>query len=682
MSKTLKILKKSRKPLTFKQILVQSGQNAKALKKELNELVRQNRAEKYRNGTYVSRNVPEAAEGKLDMHPDGYGFLSLDTGGRDLFIPKNKMGGAMHGDRVKVAQESFRGKPEGRVLEITERSAQVIVGRTEDLAGITRVVPMTKKINTHIYISSRKEKYEDGTVVLVEITHFPTERSGARGRITKVLGSLDDPRIEDEIVLNRYSIEREYPQEVIDYVEKTSPELMKKPGKRTDFRDITTVTIDGETAKDFDDAISVDVSDNEYVLYVHIADVSHFVTPGTPVDREAYRRGTSFYFPEFAVPMLPESLSNGLCSLRPNEDRLALTAAIHYTKDGKRKRSQFFRSVINSDRRLTYDYVHDVLEGKEREQDKKILELLQNSKKLAQKIMKRRAKDGMLDFDFPETEFELDDKGEVTAILAADRHLSHRIIEHFMIEANEAVSEFLEKNVKKSVYRIHDRPDPLKLKDFAALAETFGVSVTINDVTPKEVSRISRAVNESDYADILGPALVRTMAKAEYNSNNIGHFGLASLSYTHFTSPIRRYPDLMIHRLICNRLFGAQYESETEIDEACRMSTENEQRAEQAERDIQKFKILKYLKKHMDEPYGAVIMSVGAFGLNIYIESLMLKGTVSLESIPGDIYQFIKKSQLVKGRVTGKMFRAADTIEVMPERIDMDFQEAYFYPEK
>lgn len=682
MSKILRILNKSKKPVTFKQLLTQSGIDAKSLKRQLRDLVRAGKAEKYRNGTYVSKTTPQHIEGKIDMHPDGYGFLSHAGEGRDIFIPKNKMNGAMHGDRVRIVPETFRGKQEGRIVDIVERSSQLVVGRVENLAGIIRVVPMTRKINTLIYMSSNKQQFENDTIVLVEITHFPSERSAARGRVVKEIGNINDPRIEDEIVLNRYNIDNVYPEEVEQYVNDTSKKLMEKPGARTDFRDITTVTIDGETAKDFDDAISIESTDNEYHLYVHIADVSHFVQPETPVDREAYRRGTSFYFPEFAVPMLPESLSNGLCSLRPNEDRLAMTAKITYTKDGQRKKSHFYRSIINSDRRLTYSYVQDVLEKNVQEKDKNILKLLTEAKTLAGKIMKRREKAGMLDFDFPETVFKLAEDGDVLDILPAERHISHRIIEHFMIEANEAVSEFLEKHTKKSVYRIHDKPDPMKLKDFAGLAQTFGVIVTVKDVTPKDVKKINQTVNESEYADILGSSLVRTMAKAEYSTNNIGHFGLASDSYTHFTSPIRRYPDLMVHRLLANTLFGAEYHSETGLDEACQLSTENEQRAENAERDIHKFKKLKYLAKHMEEPFGAVIMSVGAFGLNIYIESVMLKGTVSLDSIPGDIYQFHKKEQIVRGRTTGKMFRAADVLEVMTERIDIDIQEAFFYPAK
>jgi len=680
LNKIHKILRKSKKPMTFKQLLVQSGDDPKKLKKDLKELIRQNKAERFRNGTYVARTAPEDIGGKVDLHPDGYGFLSVDTGGRDLFIPKNKMNGALHGDRVRVAVEKFRGKSEGRVIEITERSSQVIVGRVENLAGIMRVVPISKKFNNYIYLTKKTEQYPNDRIVMVELTSFPTERSAARGKITKDLGDINDTRIEDEIVLNRYNIEREYPEEALRYVEESSDRLLKNAGKRTDFRQLTTVTIDGETAKDFDDAISIETDGNEYVLYVHIADVSHFVEPNSVLDREAIRRGTSFYFPEFAVPMLPEKLSNGLCSLKPDEDRLSLTAKITYFKDGKRKKSEFYRSVIKSDKRLTYDYVHDVLNGTVKEKNKNVLELINNSKVLASKIMKRRTKEGMLDFDFPETTFELDKDGAVTAVKPAERHISHRIIEHFMIEANEVVSEFLEKSYSKSVYRIHDKPDPMKIQEFLDTAETFGVSLSIKEVTPKEVSFISRAVNESEYKDILGPALVRTMAKAEYSTNNIGHFGLASESYTHFTSPIRRYPDLMVHRLLCNKLFGTQYHSDTGLDESCKLSTENEQRAVNAERDIDRFKKLKFLAKHQDEPFGAVIMNVGNFGLSIYIESIMLKGTIPLESIPGDVYQFIKKAQMVKGRVTGKMFRAADKMEVMVERIDMDFQEAYFYP--
>ncbi|WP_415238290.1 ribonuclease R [Seleniivibrio woodruffii] len=684
MSRILKTIKSAGKPLTFKQILSMTQEDPKQLKQELKELTRKRKVRANRNGTY---SVPsEKAEsktltGKMDLHPDGYGFMSVDGGGRDLFIPRNKMGGALHGDRVRVSVETFRGKPEGKVLEITERSVQQIIGRAENLAGILRVVPMTKKFNSYIYVSAASAKgIENDDIVMVELTSYPDGQKAGRGIIKKRLGKLTDPRIEDLIVLNRYNIEREYPQAVEEYVKSIAPKLLKEAGKRTDFRDLTTVTIDGETARDFDDAISVNVTDTGYELYVHIADVSHFVHPDTPVDKEAFSRGTSFYFPEFAVPMLPEMLSNNLCSLRPDEEKFTLSAKITYDEKAQRKRTDLYRSIIKSNRRLTYTYVQAVLDETEKEQDKEILRLLKDSERLALLIMKRRKKEGMLDFDFPETEFDLDENGEVTAVRPSERHLSHRIIEHFMIEANEVVSEFLEKHVQKSVYRIHDKPDPLKLNDFSQLAESFGIAVTIKDVTPKEVARASEAVGKSPYGDILGPALVRTMAKAEYNTNNIGHFGLASESYTHFTSPIRRYPDLMVHRLICNRLFNAHYEVTTDLDTACQKSTENEQRAENAERDIERFKKVKYLMKHMDEPFAAIITSVGPFGLSIYLPTLMMKGTITLEAIQGDVYQYIKKAQLVKGKRTGVMYRAADPIEVMAERIDYDIQEAYFYP--
>jgi len=684
LSRILKTIKSAGKPLTFKQILSMTQEDPKLLKAELKELTRKRKLKANRNGTY---SVPqEKAEsktlsGKIDLHPDGYGFMSVDGGGRDLFIPRNKMGGALHGDRVRVSVESFRGKPEGKVLEITERSVQQVIGRAENLAGILRVVPMTKKFNSYIYVSAASAKgIEDDDIVMVELTSYPDGQKPGRGIIRKRLGKLTDPRIEDLIVLNRYNIEREYPQAVEEYVKSIAPKLLKEAGKRTDFRELTTVTIDGETARDFDDAISVNVTDTGYELYVHIADVSHFVHPDTPVDKEAFSRGTSFYFPEFAVPMLPEMLSNNLCSLRPDEEKFTLSAKITYDEKAQRKRTDLYRSIIKSNRRLTYNYVQAVLDEKEQEQDKEILRLLKDSERLALLIMKRRKKEGMLDFDFPEAEFDLDENGEVTAIRPSERHLSHRIIEHFMIEANEVVSEFLEKQVPKSVYRIHDKPDPMKLGDFSQLAESFGIAVTIKDITPKEVARASEAVGKSPYGDILGPALVRTMAKAEYNTNNIGHFGLASESYTHFTSPIRRYPDLMVHRLICNRLFNARYESTTDLDTACQKSTENEQRAENAERDIERFKKVKYLMKHMDEPFAAIITSVGPFGLSVYLPTLMLKGTVTLEAIQGDVYQYIKKAQLVKGKRTGVMYRAADPIEVMAERIDFDLQEAYFYP--
>ena len=685
MNKIIKILSESEKPVGFKQLLSITKADAKELKHELKELLKKRRIKVLRNGAYtVDKQMSEDSRqvsGKVDLHGDGYGFLMLDGGGKDLFIPRNKLNGALHGDKVKAVIESFRGKPEAKVTEITERAVQKVIGRAENLAGILRVVPMSRKFNSYIYVSASSAKgIENDDVVMVDITSYPDGQKAGRGVISKKLGKMSDPRIEDVIVMNKYDIIKDYPVSVEKYVEETAPKLMKNPGKRTDFTELTTVTIDGETARDFDDAISVEVNDNGYVLYVHIADVSHYVHPDTPVDKEAFSRGTSFYFPEFAVPMLPELLSNNMCSLRPHEEKLALTAKIFYSATGARKKTELYRSKIMSDKRCTYTFVQAFLDGKEKEENPHVAELLINSRELAKKIMKRRRKDGMLDFDFPEAEFELDDKGEILAVHESPRYLSHRIIEHFMIEANEAVSEFLEKNVSKSVYRIHDKPDPQKLGDFISLAETFGIIATIKDITTKEVAKVSDTVTDSQYGDILGPALVRTMAKAEYSTNNIGHFGLGSMSYTHFTSPIRRYPDLMVHRLICNKLFGGDYHMSVDLDTACQQSTENEQRADNAERDIERFKKVKYLMKHMEEPFAAIITNVGPFGLSIYLPSIMLKGTISLESIQGDIYQFIKKAQIVKGRRTGVMYRAADPLEVMAERIDLDNQEAYFYP--
>jgi ribonuclease R len=681
-SKIINFLLEKDKPVKLNELLKETDIDTKNLKQSLKSLIKDGQIIKLKSNKYCLTKNLDVLTGYLDGHPDGYAFFVPDDESmEDIFVPPKKMNGAVHKDRVAVRIEYFRNKKEARVVKILERGYRKVVGRVEKSAHFAHVIPFVKKLFNDIYIPKKYSKnLKDNDVVLCEIVFYPQGGKNPEGKILKVLGNLSDKGIENEIVLSKYELDRNFPPAVIKEVDKTAQNLLNNPGKRTDFKKLFTVTIDGETARDFDDAISLEKSDDGYILYVHIADVAHFVRPNTRVDIEAYKRGTSVYFPEFAIPMLPEKLSNELCSLRPDEVKLTLTAKIFYNKNGERVKLELYQSTIKSNYRLTYNYVNDIIEGKEKTRSKPLKNLLSIAVELTNLLIEKRKRQGTIDFDLPEPEFIFDKNGDLVDIQPLERKLSHRIIENFMIEANEAVSEYLENLGVVSVYRVHDKPSAVKVREFLNVLSTFGISVDLPDeITPKTIQEIASKFEDNKFGYILNSLLVKTMEKAIYDTKNIGHFGLASKSYTHFTSPIRRYPDLVIHRLIKNALFEYPYDIPGDfVEKATKQSSETEQRAEDAEREIHQFKKLKFLENNKGTIYEAYINRLNSGGMFVFIPKLIMGGFIPLSSLDDDFYSYFHNDNIIIGKKTRKTFKVGDRLKVSLLRVNYDYLEADF----
>jgi ribonuclease R len=680
--KIIEFLVKKDKPVKLNEFLKETDVDTKSLKKSLKSLIKNGQIIKLKSNKYCLTKNLDVLTGTIDGHPDGYAFFVPDDETLDdVFIPPKKMNGAVHKDRVAVRIEYFRNKKEARVVKILERGYRKIVGRVEKSAHFAHVIPFVKKFFNDIYIPKKYSKnLKDNDVVICEIIFYPQAGKNPEGKILKLLGNLQDKGIENEIVLSKYDLERKFSNSLIKEVNKTSEYFLKNPGIRTDFKKLFTVTIDGETARDFDDAISLEKVDSGYILYVHIADVAHFVRPDSRVDAEAFKRGTSVYFPEFAIPMLPEKLSNELCSLRPNEVKFTLTAKIYYDNYGNRKKLELYQSTIKSNYRLTYTYVNDIIEGKQKTKSKPLKNLISTAVELTNLLIEKRKRQGTIDFDLPEPEFIFDENGDLVDIRPLERKPSHRIIENFMIEANEAVSEYLENLGVVSVYRVHEKPSAIKVREFLNVLSTFGISVDLPDeITPKTIQEIAAKFEDNKFGYILNSLLVKTMQKAIYDTKNIGHFGLASKSYTHFTSPIRRYPDLVIHRLIKKTLFDYPFDISNEfVEKASKQSSETEQRAEDAEREIHQFKKLKFLENHIDEVYDSYINRLNSGGIFIFIPKLIMGGYVPLSSMDDDFYSYYHDDNIIIGKKTRKTFKVGDRLAVSLLKVNYDYLEADF----
>lgn len=634
--------------------------------------------------------------GKLSCHRDGYGFVAPDGGGDDVFIPARYLRESMHGDRVRVELTAQRGsgRREGRIIETLERGYTTIVGLYEAAGAGGVILPHDRRITCEFAVSSGdRGNARGGEVVVAAITRYPEAGRGARARVIEVLGRADDPDVETLIIIRKYGLSPLFPDDVRAAARSLSSAVTDADREgRVDLRGETTVTIDGESARDFDDAVSVRREGNRIRLLVSIADVSHYVPEGSPLDREAFSRGTSVYFPDRCIPMLPEELSTGICSLNPRVDRLALTAEMLFDEEGEAGETRFYPSVIRSDERLTYTEVKEILEDGNpgtTARHRGLLDGLRTMEELAVRLSEKRGRRGSIDFDLPEPEIVLDLQGRPESIGRAERNLAHRIIEEFMLAANEAVAAFLTERELPCIYRVHEPPDPQKLKDFREFIKPLGLSFRMGggSVAPGELQRLLAEVSGRPEERMVNQVLLRCMRQARYDAENIGHFGLASPCYLHFTSPIRRYPDLVVHRILKESLGGGLRKRDAKriaarLPEIAEQSSQRERTAMDAEREIVEMMRLQYMEDRVGDVFDGFITGVASYGFFVELSELLVEGLVHLTVLPDDFYRLLEKEHALLGERSGRRFRIGDCVRVRVDgvsraqkRIDLSLED-------
>ncbi|MDR1876451.1 MAG: ribonuclease R [Flavobacteriaceae bacterium] len=655
----------------------------------LRELVSEKQLLEVKTGRYQINFEKESLTGKIDFSQNGNAYLVVEGLEKDIFIPKGKTGKALQNDIVKVTVHQFKNRrPEAVVIEVVERVRTRFVGKLEYSANknFGFVVVNKNAINTDIFVPKEKfKKAEDGQVVLVELVDWPDNADSPTGKIVEVLGNPGENETEIHAILADYGLPYEFPKEVEIEAEKLDTSITKEEiAKRRDMRKITTFTIDPADAKDFDDALSIQKLDNgNWEIGVHIADVSHYVKPGTILDKEAYSRATSVYLVDRVVPMLPEILSNNVCSLRPNEDKYTFSAVFEMDEHARIKDQWFGRTVTHSDRRYTYEEAQEIIEGKNGDFEEEIRTL----DKLAKTLREQRLKNGAISFDKVEVKFKLDeDKNPIGVYFKVGKDSNH-LIEEFMLLANKKVSEFVSINKKGTptgktfIYRIHDDPDPTKLLSLKQFVSTLGydINITNKKKTYQSINKLLHDVKGKGEENMIETLAIRTMSKAKYSTENIGHYGLAFDYYSHFTSPIRRYPDVIAHRLIQDFLDKKPSADQNAVEEMSKHSSEMEKLAADAERDSIKYMQVKFMEQHVGETFEGVISGVTDFGIYVEIREFGAEGLIKLRDIRDDDYRYDEKTYSVVGQRTGIQYQLGDTIQIKVakanlERKQLDFE--------
>ncbi len=687
-------LEKLNKPLKAREIAKFLGippEERTELRETLKELAKQGKLVKLKGAKYALPEKLNLVVGKLCVYREGFGFVDPIEGGKGVFIPGRNMTGAMNGDivAVEITKESRDGKKEGKIVSIIERAVKKVVGKVEKHKRHCFVIPEDKRIYYDILLTHEDcEKVENGDYVVVEIISYPSQTRGPVGKLLENLGKTG-PKLDIELIIRKFDLPVEFPEDVLKEVEQIPSEVSEEEIEgRIDLRNQLCFTIDGENARDFDDAVAIEKLDNgNYKLYVHIADVSHYVKPGSALDLEAYKRGTSVYFPDRCIPMLPEKLSNGICSLNPNVDRLTFTCEMVINRKGLIIDYKIYESVIHSKARLTYTIAQKIIDGDEEARGKfpHVVDSLEKMFELAQILYKKRYKRGSLDFDLPEPVVVLNAEGEPVDIYKAERLWSHRIIEEFMIAANETVAEFMFWTDYPSIYRVHESPDRDKLQEFLNFVRSIGIKAPSirNDVQPKLLQKILEQVTGKPEEKLVNYLMLRTMARAKYSPDNIGHFGLASTHYTHFTSPIRRYADLQLHRLIKMALKGEfSQESipawEEKLEIVCKHVTERSITADEAERDVIELKKLQFASNHIGEVFEAIVTGVTEQGLYVETIEQVIPGFVHVTNLKNDYYICIPKQYCLVGEKSGTVFRIGDRVLIKLLNVDVENRKADF----
>jgi len=681
----LAFLKQQEDATHFAALLREFGGNhvKRELKNMLDDMAGDGQIVRLRGSSYALAGPVKTVRGRIAVHRDGYGFVTPEAGGEDIFIPSKQLKGALHGDLVEATSSRSRmggNKLDGRVVAVIERATSRVVGRYQETGRGAIVIPEDQRLNLVVEIPVKgRGLAEDGHQVVAELTSYPLGGRPAQGRVVEVLGWPDDPEVEVQSVIRRFDLPHIFGPDVQAEAEAIAETVSTKELKgRNDLRTMATVTIDGETARDFDDAVSLRREGDNFRLWVSIADVSHYVKKDSPLDREAYLRGTSVYFPDRCIPMLPERLSNGICSLNPQVDRLTMTAEMLFDTSGIMLDSSFYPSVIRSTARLTYTIVKQIIVDADREMTDKyrpLAPMLLEMKELALILMAMRKKRGSIDFDLPEPEIIIGLTGLTEGIIRAERNLAHQLIEEFMLAANEAVARFITSREIPFLYRVHDNPDPAKLHTFQEFVYGFGYEFALveDKVNPSELQRLLAQADGRPEERMINYALLRCMRQARYAAENSGHFGLASGCYCHFTSPIRRYPDLVVHRILKAELLGGtdsgkaskQLAIATErLAETAEHTSKRERVAMEAERDVVEMKKLQYMQRHLGEEFDGYISGVTGFGFFVELDELFVEGLVHVSTLSDDLYTFAEKQHSLIGQHSRRVFRIGDQARV------------------
>lgn len=721
---------------TFKQLVREfgtRGQDREKLEAALERLAAKGDLIELRSGQFVSvEGSAEYIAGRLSIHRDRYGFLIPDRRPEriqgDVFLPAGETVKAMHGDRVLVHIRKIdrEGRAEGEIVRVLSRAHPTVVGEFRIHRRGNFVVPSDTRVQQWIEIPEGMEfppvdisvdrvgvvqravssvEELDGMVVNVEVLEYPEDEEHAVGRVVEILGYPDDFGIDVEIVIRKHHLPHHFPVEVVEQAKRISPTIPEEEiARRRDFRHLDIVTIDGETARDFDDAVWVEKLPNgHFALQVHIADVSHYIKPGTPIDIEAVLRGTSVYFPDRAVPMLPLELSTDICSLRPQVDRLVLSALVELDHRGDIVAQEFTKGIIRSVERMTYTGVYKLLEGDPqlRERYAPLVTRFETMRELALILNRKRARRGSIDFDMPEANIELDMSGQMIGVTRSERNIAHRLIEEFMLTANETVAAHLEQAEIPSVYRIHETPEAKRVLEFEEIAAHFGYSLGMGAMPVKRFPTVQRRrdgrkirkdtviadeafqISSRNYQRliskiegkpeerILSYLMLRSLKQARYSEENRGHFALAAQSYTHFTSPIRRYPDLIVHRILSQYLdnHSALFQ-EGDLQPLTDDCSFTERRAAEAERELIEWKKVKFMEDRVGEEFNALIISTTKFGFFVELVDLFIEGLVPLETLHGDRFRYQENNRKIIGERTRKMYSIGDSVNVRLDRAD------------
>ncbi|PUB87786.1 MAG: ribonuclease R [gamma proteobacterium symbiont of Ctena orbiculata] len=670
-----------------------SDEQQEALRRRLRAMQRDGQLVCNRNNNFCLVNKRDLIVGRVIGHADGFGFLRPDDGGDDLYLSFKEMRSVFHDDRavVRVTGMDRRNRLEGAVVEVLERNTRTVAGRLYRETGVGFVVPDSKRLSKDVVIpSSEIGGARQGQMVVAEILDQPTVRTPPIGRIVEVLGDHLGPGMETDIAIRTHSIPVDWPDEVEQQIKTISKEVAAadKEG-RVDLRHLPLVTIDGADARDFDDAVFCEPKPKGWRLLVCIADVSHYVQPGSALDSEARVRGNSVYFPDRVVPMLPELLSNGLCSINPRVDRLCMTCELYINNSGKVTRSRFFPAVMRSHARLIYDDVAAMLEGDPDlcKQHAGLLPHLHHLNQLYQLLLEQRAIRGAIDFDTTETRIEFNDMKRVERIVPVERNDAHRIIEECMLAANVAAAGYLLRNKQPALYRIHEGPADEKLTDLREFLGELGLSLP-GGKKPKasDYAILLEQIKKRADRHLIQTVLLRSLSQALYSSDNVGHFGLSYAAYTHFTSPIRRYPDLIVHRAIkhaLNRGSADEFDyTKAELQALGEHCSSTERKADEATRDALDWLKCEYMQDKVGETFNGIITSVNSFGVFVELDEIYVDGLVHISALANDYYHYDPVGHRLTGERTGKVLRLGDPLTIVVAKVNLDDRKIDFVPAK